>query len=202
MSPFPLCDEIFLLAWFLYRFCAGNHNCYESISLIIPRRHHFTLILASLWLLQPFYPISCNGPWALGVVVVMDAQLVADPFTDTFPLYWVSAVHCRDILWRVLRATLIYGYRDINLEGSLVLGLFSKIIVVCPSMGPMSFPDNGFLDRFTEPGMYSLLWWVGLKLVTYIAFMPLLYLWCILLHQIGHTVCDPLLSPNSQYNES
>lgn len=29
-----------------------------------------------------------------------------------------------------------------------------------------------------------LLWWLGLKLVTYIAFMPLLYLWCILLHQV------------------
>ena len=37
----------------------------------------------------------------------------------------------------------VYRYRDANLEGSLILYPFSKIVVVGSSLGPMSSPTIG-----------------------------------------------------------
>lgn len=52
----------------LFRFCADNHSCYESISSVIlacPRLTVFTLVLKSFWFLQSVCPLFCDGPWAL-----------------------------------------------------------------------------------------------------------------------------------------
>lgn len=47
---------------------------------------------------------------------------------------------------------IIYELRDINLEGSLILSPFSKIVVSLP-LGPIHSLGD-FLARFTEPGRF------------------------------------------------
>ena len=78
------------------------------------------------------------------------------PSSVHFEQLWISAftaVHCTNkFLWWVLKAVLIYGYRDMKLK---VRCLFRKIIAVDRPLGPISFLNTGFLKRFTLPNMWS-----------------------------------------------
>lgn len=83
---------------------------------------------------------------------------------------------------------LTYGYRDRNLEASFILCLFSKIIVIDSSLGPVSFLTKGsgqiYLGCSSAHGVGMgvvgkgrCLNPVRKCLVNPIIFMPLLYLW-------------------------
>lgn len=56
------------------------------------------------------------------------------------------------LLWWDLRVTLIYDYRDGELEFSLKLCPVSKIIAVDSCLGPVELLSPEFLARFTVPG--------------------------------------------------
>lgn len=42
---------------------------------------------------------------------------------------------------------LTYGYKDTNLDGSLILRSFTKIIIVGPPIGACELPNLGFMAR-------------------------------------------------------
>lgn len=66
----------------------------------------------------------------------------------------LADIHCtKKLPWWDLRAVLIYRYRDANLENSLLLCLFSKIIVWAHGI-----PNHEILARFVVTGIFFLLW--------------------------------------------
>jgi hypothetical protein len=50
---------------------------------------------------------------------------------------------------------LIYGFRDTNLNGTLILHSFNKIIVVDFTRTCYELPRHGFLTMFMVPGNFS-----------------------------------------------
>lgn len=92
--------------------------------------------------------IFCNALWALGAGVGdIDAPCVAEYSAGTDSLHFgrlrVSALvtfyGTKKLLWRGLRAALIYAHRSVNLEGSLTLSFWIMVVIGSP-LRPASSP--------------------------------------------------------------
>lgn len=107
------------LEWF---FCRepGQLLAREQSASITSRRHCFVWILPNIQLLESFRPIFHNGPWALGEAYDIDVQFVAGNSAGTvWGLCWLCV------------------YRDMTVEGSLIVCLFDRAVVGF-FLGPMS----------------------------------------------------------------
>lgn len=90
-----------------------------------------------------------------GVGGHIDVPCVAGHSTDIYSSHFdrlcvcaLPAFHCTKKLLRWgQRTTLICGYGDMNLEGSLILCLLRKRITVGVTLGSCEFPASGFLGR-------------------------------------------------------
>lgn len=95
---------------------------------------------------------------------------------------WVSVlitVHCTKLLWSGLNTALIYRYKDINLDDSLILCLFSAIMVrglpLRPESSMPQFHDQTDIIRHVLFSLGVGLYPVGKKMATSIMFLPLLH---------------------------
>lgn len=88
--------------------------------------------------LQSFSNLFCNVSLTLEVRSDIDSLFVVEHSTETYSLHfhhlWVSVwvtIHCKKkhLYWG-LKDALVYMCIDINLEDSLTLSLFSKIVIV------------------------------------------------------------------------
>lgn len=91
-----------------------------------------TLFLHDLWLLQHFCPLFCDSRWALGSGKCdLIVWFVSEHFRHVFPPLWVLSFfvkHCytKKLFWWGLGTSLVYGYRDTNLEGSCYYSHLAK----------------------------------------------------------------------------
>lgn len=115
----PLPNQCWMLiGWILSGSSVGNQG--KQSASITSRRHCFVWILPNIQLLESFRPIFHNGPWALGEAYDIDVQFVAGNSAGTvWGLCWLCV------------------YRDMTVEGSLIVCLFDRAVVGF-SLGPMS----------------------------------------------------------------
>lgn len=146
----PFCTMLkYWLAWFLYRSCMHRQRqllwVLTCSGLVMYKRQCFGLVVLYLWFLKSFYPLFHDGfwtsgrgwyrypicGWALHWYLILCTLTICE---FCYQLY-CTANH----FWCGLRNTLIYRYRDINLEASLILSpIRRRIIVVDSPLRPMN----------------------------------------------------------------
>lgn len=101
-----------------------THECGHPI---LSTSHHFSPVLPRLCILQSFHFLFHNSPWALRDMIWLSHLNWAlhrhcSLWLDQF---WVSTLttthYIKKCLWQALIFALIYGYRNIDLESSLII---------------------------------------------------------------------------------
>lgn len=96
-----------------------------------------------LWLSCSFIPLLYCGPWALGGRVLEMPHLWLTTLVAISALWPVLSLRVNSytkvlLLCKDLRAALMHGYRDKNLEDSLILCPLRKVTVLGSPSGPLS----------------------------------------------------------------
>lgn len=139
------------LLWF--RSCAVCHGCHELLSTVMSRRQCLILDCRDLRLLQSFCLSYVMVPEALGVynINVPPPFILAErpTVTDSLHFDWVSMltiIECtkkNSLLWAE-SCTNLGVYRNVNLESTLILCQFSRILVGS-TLGACELPSHGSL---------------------------------------------------------
>lgn len=79
---------------------------HEYRCLVMSRRDYYNMVLPSLWFFPSSCLLFCDGPWVLGVRVILLVRFVTEPSTVTYSLplnpLWASVltIHCMlSLLW-------------------------------------------------------------------------------------------------------
>lgn len=121
------------------------------------RRHCLVPVFHGIWLFHSFCPLFNNGPWVSGRVCYMCSicgwVLHWHLFYTLEPAISVCVNHCllyKETSLRSERFTNLWGEKAINVNGSLILHLFSRTIVVVHPLVPLRSPImDSWLDLYS-----------------------------------------------------
>lgn len=169
----PGSHQPFIIPWGEMRTCESLLFMLESIlwrsvqvTTIVTPRVWCSDYAQPLRYSQPFL-WCCQGLGSSSEAFKVEVLLVVEnsPGSYSMQLDWLWIFACttvdytKKILWWCLKAALIYRYSDMNLKGSLILCLLSRVTVVGSFPKPYGLPSHEFLERFAIPDTCFLLWY-------------------------------------------
>lgn len=133
-----------LITQFYFIYCTSVvlGNLVTIYRITLETRTHSFILVPSRFSLKIFLPVLLfhDGPWALitGILIYMHWSMDNYPLCFyCFLIFIITTIQCiKKFLWWLVKVAVIYVHRDTNLESTLILCTFSRIIAVNSLMSP------------------------------------------------------------------